>query len=105
MPDWYWQMLKQLIIAVIELLVGCVIGAIIGSTGYFLRQGLFYARARRWSSAWKRWIYSMVVSTLIAVAAFLLHADLTMWLVIVALALMGFFGYFLVPGEDVWPED
>jgi hypothetical protein len=108
MPAWFLETLSDLIHGIGELLLICGIAAIFGSTGYFLKQGILYARAKRLGSAWKRWIYSAVATTLIIFTVFKFEVaprNLTTFWIFVACAVMGYFGYFIVPGDEIFYPD
>ncbi|MEO9028043.1 MAG: hypothetical protein ABI413_04435 [Ktedonobacteraceae bacterium] len=100
MPSWYWEQLGVLLRLAIPVLLVCVICGVIGSVGYFFRRGILCAEVRRWWSAWIMWIYSLLIGSLTFFALYKLQLDWKAWLTALAVIVMGFFGYFFVPGNN-----
>lgn len=105
MPSWFWEQLDVLLSLAIPVLLVCGVCAVIGSAGLFLRRGVFYADTKRWKVAVISWIYSVIIIGLTFFALYKLRLDWKAWLATLAVIVMGFFGYFFVPGNNTLDAD
>jgi uncharacterized membrane protein YuzA (DUF378 family) len=98
-PMWFWNTLRDLLVALLALLAVCAVAAVIGSFGFQLRRGLAYARARKAKPMLLRISYGIIGCAAIMLGLSLFQASWTAWLLFAAPVIGGFFGWFLVPGE------
>jgi hypothetical protein len=100
MPSWFWEQLDMFLSLAIPALLFCGVCAIIGSVGLLFRFGLGYVHQKRRKAAWLSWIYSAFITSLTFFALYKFQIDWKVWLGVFVLIVMGFFGYFLVPGHN-----
>lgn len=105
MPSWFWEQLGVLLSLAIPVLIVCGICAVIGSAGLFLRLGIGFADQEKWKAAGISWTYSMLISGLTFFALYKFQLDWKAWLAAIAVIIMGFFGYFFVPGNNTLDTD
>lgn len=105
MPSWFWEQLGTLLSLAIPVLIFCGVCAVVGSAGLFLRRGKFYANKKRWKAAWISWVYSVIIIGLTFSALYKFRIDWKVWLIVLAVIIMGFFGYFFVPGSNTLDAD
>ncbi len=100
MPSWFLEQLNVLLSLAIPALLVCGVCAVIGSIGVCFRLGIGFANRERWGKAWLSWLYSAFISGAAFFTLYKFQLDWVVWLGVAILIIMGFFGYFLVPGHN-----
>lgn len=97
---WFWETFLDLLKGLLSLVIFCGIGGVIGSFGFQMRRAILYLRYGFAKRAVWRLVYSLVGVTMVAWAMLYVHASWKVWSGVGFFAIMGFFGHFMVPGDD-----
>jgi pheromone shutdown protein TraB len=94
---WFYEILIDLLKAVLLCIAVCAIGALIGSFGFQLRKASVQVKVQGLSTVKWRLLYGVVgiAAGFGGLAAF--HLPWLAWLIFAGLVSAGYFGYFMVP--------
>ena len=94
---WFWDTLVEYALALLALFAVCAVAGVIG---FQIRKGLLHARMKNVKQAILRIGYGVIGCAAMITGLALFHATLIAWVIVAVPALGGFFGYFIVPGEE-----
>jgi hypothetical protein len=97
--DWFLPLVFQILGLLLYAVVFFGSLAAISGVGFCLQSGFQRATSGRWGGAILRWAYSLIVGPIIILILLAARIDWWLWLIVIGLMVLGFFGVFAVPGE------